>query len=1139
MKLRVQFTILMVIFCLIFLSIGFSAYYTGQQVTKINKQVQVADDVVKGAYQLSYLSNDYLFHIGETRQNLQWQSKFTALSNDIDRLTAQSPEEQALVNQIKDNRQRLKEVYSQSVATITQAQETNPEQPVNPELVQVAWSRFIVQNQGMIFDASLLSKMLKNDSDRLENVNSTIIFILLGTFLVILITFYFFFNRRIFGSISTLQEGTRIIGSGDLDYAIGKTSDDEIGSLSEDFNRMTTSLKAVTASKSELEREIARREKAQMRQRESELRFKELFDTVSSGVAIYEVRNDGLSGSDYIIQDFNNVALSLEGKQKEEVIGQSLKDLRPTIDDFGLIPIFREVWKTGFPAHYPETIYVDGKFANYYENHVFRLPGGEIVVVYDDVTEREKAEEANRLFSAKLHNAMEIGNLAWWEMDCETGSVYCDDKKALMLGFLPEHFTHYSDFTNLLHPDDYGPVMQAMRDHLEGKTPRYDLEYRIKTAGGNYLWFRDVGGVSQSGPGGKPLMVTGIVMDITSRKQTEVVLRESEERFRLSFENASIGMSLTAVDGQMIKVNRAFCEMLGYTEYELETKGFIEVTYPEDLAESQECFRSMLAGERQTCRMQKRYIQHNGSIVWADVSTILLHDPMGEPLNFVTHIVDITDRKRAESLIRETNEILNQAQTLAHVGSWQFDLVKKSIVWSDETYRIFGCKPGKINLSLENIRKMVHPDDLEKHDRTIADAIVTGHYQPEEYRLIRPDGTIRTISGDGKIISDTSGKFVKLVGAIQDITERRHAEDALRESEARFRQLFENSRAVMLLIDPEHGAILDANTAAADFYGYRRDVLCAMGIEEINQLPVDDVAKFRKHAISMESNYFIFPHRLANGTIRTVEVHSSPIKISGRSYLFSIVHDITDRKRAEEQREALIEELEQKNTELERFTYTVSHDLKSPLITIGGYLGFLEKDAIAGDIPRLQEDIERITSATEKMRVLLSDLLSLSRVGRIVNPPERVSFGTIAHEAVEQVGGAAREHHVTITIVPDLPEVYIDHTRIREVLVNLLENAIKFSGEQDNSEIEIGARYDLQGPAFFVKDNGIGIDPKFHEQIFDLFKKLDANAEGTGIGLAIVKRIIEVHGGRIWVESAGLGKGSTFFFTLPESGSGA
>ena len=247
--------------------------------------------------------------------------------------------------------------------------------------------------------------------------------------------------------------------------------------------------------------------------------------------------------------------------------------------------------------------------------------------------------------------------------------------------------------------------------------------------------------------------------------------------------------------------------------------------------------------------------------------------------------------------------------------------------------------------------------------------------------------------------------------------------------------------------------------------------------------------------------------------------------------------EIAVRKTAEQQREALIRELEQKNAELARFTYTVSHELRSPLITIQGFAGLIQEEAAHGGNPdELRDHVRRIIAAVDTQDALLTDLLKLSRAGRSINTQEPVGFGTIAGEAVALFARPLAEYGIRVETDPDFPVVNVDHSRIREVLVNLIENAIKYRGSRPDPLIRIGV--DTQGdvPVFFVQDNGIGIEPRYLERIFNLFEKLDATMEGTGVGLAIVKRIIEVHGGKIRAESEGPGKGTTFLFTLPVAG---
>ena len=253
--------------------------------------------------------------------------------------------------------------------------------------------------------------------------------------------------------------------------------------------------------------------------------------------------------------------------------------------------------------------------------------------------------------------------------------------------------------------------------------------------------------------------------------------------------------------------------------------------------------------------------------------------------------------------------------------------------------------------------------------------------------------------------------------------------------------------------------------------------------------------------------------------------------------IWGVQRDVTKLKQIEAERERFIAELENKNNELERFTYTASHDLKAPLITIRGFLEYLEEDIHSADTERIKSDMDRILGAADKMQNLLDDLLELSRAGRMLNEPEMVSFEAIAQDAVNLVAGNIAAQGVQVEIAAGLPTVCGDRTRLTQVMQNLIDNAVKFMGDQAEPRIEIGQQgMDPDGhPIFFVRDNGIGIDPKHQERVFGLFNKLDPKTKGTGIGLALVKRIIETHGGKIWMESEGTGKGSTFYFMIPDT----
>jgi len=368
--------------------------------------------------------------------------------------------------------------------------------------------------------------------------------------------------------------------------------------------------------------------------------------------------------------------------------------------------------------------------------------------------------------------------------------------------------------------------------------------------------------------------------------------------------------------------------------------------------------------------------------------------------------------------------------------------------------------------------------------------------------------------------------------------EKKQALNALHENEEKYRSLFESSPEPIMLIGLD-GTILDCNQAAQIIANRPRKELIGKSFQDLGVLDETNMPVIMQRFTEIIGGKLFAPFQIRvirnDNKILWLEIHVALLKKDDAIYAIQVIsRDITEQKQIEAERENLIQELAARNAELEQFTYTVSHDLKSPLVTINGYLGYIEQDAASGNLERLKQDTQRIQDATNKMHALLTELLELSRIGRMMNAPENISFEEIVKDAIDIVHGQLEKRDVTIQTQPNLPIVYGDRQRLTEVLQNLLDNAIKYMGDQTNPLVEIGQHGEEDDkPIFFVKDNGIGIAPEYHERIFGLFNKLDPNMDGTGIGLALVKRIIEFHKGRIWVESK-LGEGSTFYFTLPK-----
>lgn len=365
-----------------------------------------------------------------------------------------------------------------------------------------------------------------------------------------------------------------------------------------------------------------------------------------------------------------------------------------------------------------------------------------------------------------------------------------------------------------------------------------------------------------------------------------------------------------------------------------------------------------------------------------------------------------------------------------------------------------------------------------------------------------------------------------------------------RQSEIRYRDLYNKTPVMMHSVDGD-GRIVKVNNHWLRTLGFRRD-------EVLGRRPTDFLTpKSRRWAEEVgipryykQGSCHEVPYEFVTRDGRVLQVLlSATLERDKDGHALksqATLVDVTDLKHAEAEREAVIRQLEEKNKELESFTYTVSHDLKAPLITIKGFLGFLEKDVAAGDEERLRSDLDRIHAAADKMKQLLDELLELSRIGRFVNPPEDAPLGELAREAVELVEGRLAERGFEVNVADDLPVVQVDRVRLVQVFQNLLENSIKFMGDQPEPRIEVSQRYEGGETVFFVRDNGVGIEGKYLKQIFGLFQKMSSGSEGTGIGLALVRRIVEIHGGRVWAESPGPGEGASFCFTLGEpEGSGS
>ncbi len=498
--------------------------------------------------------------------------------------------------------------------------------------------------------------------------------------------------------------------------------------------------------------------------------------------------------------------------------------------------------------------------------------------------------------------------------------------------------------------------------------------------------------------------------------KSERAVREAEEKFKYMFDYSVIGKSITLPSGE-INVNKAFCDMLGYTSEELENKKWQEISYTADIESTKEFLDLLYSGETDSVRFIKRYNHKNGSIVWADVSTFLRRDQDNKPMYFMTTVSDITDRKREEEELRFQNEIMSNMAEAVYLIRMKDGI----IVYANSQFEaLFGYGPGEMigaHVSIVN---------------------APGEKSPEETAL--------------EIISNISEKGFW------------------------------------------RGEVKNRRKDGTEFWCY--------------------------------ANVSIFDHS-----------HFGKV-------LVSVHNDITDLKRSESEIRKLNEVLEHKviqrteqleaaNKELEAFSYSVSHDLRSPLRSVHSFTKILMEDY--ENI--LDEEGKRIcgiiTSSAAQMGELIDDLLSFSKIGRSHMSFTLINMRTMTASVLEEIIPAKDKSRTNVKI-GKLSNTYGDSNLIRQVWTNLLSNAVKYSSFKLVPEITIGSRISDGEVIYSVTDNGVGFDMRYVHKLFGVFQRLhsEEDFEGNGVGLAIVQRIILRHEGKVWAEGE-VGKGATFYFSLP------
>jgi PAS domain S-box-containing protein len=513
---------------------------------------------------------------------------------------------------------------------------------------------------------------------------------------------------------------------------------------------------------------------------------------------------------------------------------------------------------------------------------------------------------------------------------------------------------------------------------------------------------------------------------------------------------------------------------------------------------------------------------------------------------------DITERKRAEEALRRSEAYLSEAQRLTYSGSWAWDPRRDEMHHcSDETYRIYGFDPQEAVPTIHQFLQRVHPEDrVRLRESSLTEALGRKEHVLD-YRIALPDGTLKHLHSIRRPVVNAAGEIVEVVGTVVDITERKRAEEALRESETRFRTFVDHAAEAFFMLDFEEGTIVDVNRPACESLGYTRQELIGMTPMDFDvNLDQATLESMAERTAAGETVFFDRHwHRRKDGTLFPVEVHTSLFWHGGRRLLLKVAMDISDRLRSEQQRDRL-RQLEADLAHINRVSMmgelaaSVAHEVNQPLagVVSNASAGLRW---LAADVPNLEEareGLRRIVRDGKRAGEVIARIRALTR--KAATPTEKLDLNETIREVLALIGDEARRKSVIVRtqFADDLWRVSGDRVQLQQVVLNLVMNAIEAMSVIDERarELAISTRnIDPDQVQVTVQDSGTGIDPRTIDKIFDSF--YTTKPGGMGMGLSISRSILQAHGGRIWA-TANDGRGTIFHFTLPkrhEEGSNA
>jgi len=904
--------------------------------------------------------------------------------------------------------------------------------------------------------------------------------------------------------------------------------------------------------------EITDRKQSEERVRQSEENLKKAQQVAHVGSWQWQIKTNQLVWSDEMYRIF--------GIRKEEFTGSLSDVLMQSIhpEDLPAVEYSNNSVinnKRPIPLEY-RVIWPDGSV------HVVWAEAGELVLddtgapavlsgIVQDITDRKRAEAVLAERSQFIESLLNLTPDILYIYDLvERKNVYSNDGIQKILGYTVAEIQAMGEqiLPTLMHSDDWQMYVAQMPTRYAQAQDNEQIyqQFRMRHVDGGWHWLEARERIYQRQPDGSPRQIFGVIRDMTERKLAEESLQQSEERYRSLFNGMTEGFALHEIvcdadgvprDYRFLDVNPAFERLTGLQRSKVIGSLQSELLPNEDPKWVQMYGRVALAGE--PCQFE------NYSPVLKRHYEVFAYRPA--PRQFAVLFMDITDRREVEIRLVEQQKLLQSiAEMIPDIVYLYHVQEQRHLYINKEVASLLGYSTEEIKtIGSDVILKSIHPDDLPKvmlHIDAIAHAQNNANF-PIEYRIREKDGAYLWFYVRERVYQwNQAHQPDVLFGIVQDITKRKLAEEELRQSEARFAKAFHANPAAMIVTRLADGIVLDLNESYQQALGYTREELIGHTLLErrIYQQPEEREKIIKRLCQDGSVHDYIIALQTKTGDIRQGLFALELIELDGEQCILAIFHDITDRQRAEHEIRQLNAELEQRvhdrtaqleaaNKELEAFSYSVSHDLRAPLRHVTGFVEMLNKRAPAALDDKSKHYLQVISESAQQMGQLIDDLLSFSRMGRVELSKTAVNMNQLVQEAISILQPDTQGRDI-LWRIETLPEVNGDPALLKIVFTNLIANALKFTRSKPHALIEIGHRIGADETIFYVKDNGSGFDMKYVDKLFGLFQRLHRaeEFEGTGLGLANIRRIIHRHGGRTWAEGA-VEQGAAVYFSLPNT----